>query len=103
MPCMTAAPPLNRLTSAPFLNWRNSCIRAVGGRTHGGCRRDATAPEQMDPTVHAIIASGLNYSAVDAFRAEYLRAELAQKIQRALGEVDALVVPTSPTIHTSKR
>lgn len=57
-------------------------------------------PEQMDPTVHAIIAAGLNYSAVDAFRAEYLRAELAQKIQRALGEVDALVVPTSPTIHT---
>ncbi len=57
-------------------------------------------PEQMDPTVHAIIAAGLNYSAVDAFRAEYLRAELAQKIQRALGEVDALVVPTSPTIRT---
>lgn len=57
-------------------------------------------PERMDPTVHAIIAAGLNYSAVDAFRAEYLRAGLAQRIQRTLREVDALVVPTSPTIHT---
>ncbi|HGK4672823.1 TPA: allophanate hydrolase [Kluyvera georgiana] len=57
-------------------------------------------PEQMDPTVHRIISAGLNYSAVEAFKAEYLRAELTQKIQRALAEVDALVVPTSPTIHT---
>lgn len=57
-------------------------------------------PEQMDPTVHTIIAAGLNYSAVEAFKAEYLRAELAQKIQQALADVDALVVPTSPTIHT---
>lgn len=54
----------------------------------------------MDPTVHTIIAAGLNYSAVEAFKAEYLRAELAQKIQQALADVDALVVPTSPTIHT---
>lgn len=36
-------------------------------------------PEQMDPTVHTIISAGLKYSAVDAFNAEYLRAELAQK------------------------
>lgn len=57
-------------------------------------------PEQMNSTVHTIIAAGLNYSAVEAFKAEYLRAELARKIQTALAEVDALVVPTSPTIHT---
>jgi len=57
-------------------------------------------PEQMDPTVHTIISAGLNYSAVDAFKAEYLRAELTRQIQSALSDVDALVVPTSPTIHT---
>ena len=57
-------------------------------------------PEQMDPTVNTIVSAGLNYSAVDAFKAEYLRAELAQKINQALADVDALVVPTSPTIHT---
>lgn len=57
-------------------------------------------PEQMDPTVYTIVSAGLNYSAVDAFKAEYLRAELAQKINQALADVEALVVPTSPTIHT---
>lgn len=57
-------------------------------------------PAQMDPTVHGIISGGLKFSAVEAFQAEYLRAELAQQINAALREVDALVVPTSPTIHT---
>lgn len=57
-------------------------------------------PEQMDPTVHTIISAGLKYSAVEAYKAEYLRAELAQKIQSALRGFDALVVPTSPTIRT---
>lgn len=57
-------------------------------------------PEKMDPIVHGIIAGGLTFSAVEAFQAEYLRAELAQQINAALREVDALVVPTSPTIHT---
>lgn len=57
-------------------------------------------PEQMDPTVHQIIASGTGYSAVEAYRAEYLRAALAQRIQNTLTQVDALVVPTTPTIRT---
>ncbi|RWR00888.1 allophanate hydrolase [[Pantoea] beijingensis] len=57
-------------------------------------------PDKMDPVVHGIIASGKNYSATDAFKAEYLRAELTRKIQQTLSQFDALVVPTSPTIHT---
>lgn len=57
-------------------------------------------PDQMDPTVYSIIAAGLQYSAVDAYNAEYLRATLAKQILAALSQVDALVVPTSPTIHT---
>lgn len=57
-------------------------------------------PEQMDPVVHGIIASGRDYSAVDAFKAEYLRAELSRQIQQTLAQFDALAVPTSPTIHT---
>lgn len=57
-------------------------------------------PEQMDPTVYQIIASGTGYSAVEAYRAEYLRAELARRIQHQLAQVDALVVPTTPTIRT---
>lgn len=57
-------------------------------------------PENMDPVVHGIVASGERFSAVEAFRAEYLRAELARQIQQTLASFDALVVPTSPTIHT---
>lgn len=57
-------------------------------------------PAEMDPVVHEIIASGLKYSAVDAYKAEYLRAELTRQIQPTLAQFDALVVPTSPTIHT---
>ncbi|WCG84804.1 allophanate hydrolase [Pectobacterium sp. A5351] len=57
-------------------------------------------PESMDPVVHGIVASGERFSAVEAFRAEYLRAELARQIQQTLASFDALVVPTSPTIHT---
>lgn len=57
-------------------------------------------PEAMDPVVRGILANGLNYSACDAYRAEYLRAELARTINDALAGFDALVVPTSPTIRT---
>lgn len=57
-------------------------------------------PEAMDPTVRGIVANGLNYTACDAWQAEYTRAELAQKINAQLAGFDALVVPTSPTIHT---
>jgi len=57
-------------------------------------------PEAMDPVVQGIISNGLNYSAVDAYKAEYLRAELARQIQSVLSGFDALVVPTSPTIRT---
>ncbi|MBK0034236.1 allophanate hydrolase [Erwinia sp. S43] len=57
-------------------------------------------PEEMDPVVYGIVNSGHNYSAVDTFKAEYLRAELTRQIQQTLSQFDALVVPTSPTIHT---
>ncbi|WP_336707037.1 MULTISPECIES: allophanate hydrolase [unclassified Cedecea] len=57
-------------------------------------------PDAMDPTVRGIVASGLSFTACDAWQAEYTRAELARRIQRQLAAFDALVVPTSPTIHT---
>ncbi|WP_197539858.1 allophanate hydrolase [Metapseudomonas resinovorans] len=56
-------------------------------------------PETMDPVVRGILAKGPDYSACDAYRAEYLRAELARRINDALAPFDALVVPTSPTIR----
>lgn len=60
------------------------------------------SPEAMDPNVRGIVANGLNYTAIDAWRAEYLRAELSRKINLTLEGFDALVVPTSPTIRTQQ-
>ena len=57
-------------------------------------------PQEMDPVVYEIIRSGLQYSAVEAYQAEYLRARLARQIGQILAQFDALVVPTSPTIRT---
>ncbi|RPE01196.1 allophanate hydrolase [Candidatus Pantoea deserta] len=57
-------------------------------------------PEEMDPVVHSIVSGGLKYSAVEAYQAEYLRASLTRQIEQTLAQYDALVVPTSPTIHT---
>lgn len=59
-----------------------------------------TNPEAFDPTVLEIIKNGENYSAVDAYNAEYLKQDLARKIQQRLAEFDALIVPTAPTIYT---
>lgn len=53
----------------------------------------------FDPTVLEIIEKGIQYSAVDAYKAEYLKQDLARLIQQQLAEFDALLVPSSPTIH----
>lgn len=58
------------------------------------------AAEAIDPVVRGIVEKGFGYSACDAYRAEYLRAELSRAINLALAGFDALVVPTSPTLRT---
>ena len=60
----------------------------------------ATHPDAFDPTVSTIIQKGFEYSAVDAYQAEYLKQDLARQIQKQLSTFDALIVPSSPTIHT---
>ncbi|ENW07818.1 allophanate hydrolase [Acinetobacter beijerinckii] len=57
-------------------------------------------PDAFDPTVLEIIKNGEKYSAVDAYNAEYLKQDLARKIQQRLADFDALIVPTAPTIYT---
>jgi len=59
-----------------------------------------TDPDAINPVVRQIASGAARFSAVDAFKAEYRRAELARAIERILSEVDALVVPTTPTIYT---
>lgn len=57
-------------------------------------------PDAIHPVVRGIVEQAARYSALDAFKAEYRRAELTRRIQRALAGFDALVVPTSPSIYT---
>ncbi len=60
----------------------------------------ATNADGVHPVVCGIIEKGRNFSAVDAYRAEYRRTELARKINAAFDTCDALLVPTAPTFPT---
>ncbi|MBD9431040.1 allophanate hydrolase [Achromobacter sp. ACM03] len=57
-------------------------------------------PEAIHPVVRGIVEQAANYSALDAFKAEYRRAELTRDIHQTLAGFDALVVPTTPSIYT---
>tara|TARA_Y100001951_G_scaffold44641_1_gene35294 strand:+ start:5175 stop:6983 length:1809 start_codon:yes stop_codon:yes gene_type:complete len=57
-------------------------------------------PAHIHPVVRGIVENGHKYSACDAYKAEYIRAELSRVINDALTGFDAIVVPTSPTIRT---
>lgn len=57
-------------------------------------------PNAIDPTVRAIIEGATNFSATDTFKAEYRRAELTRLTDTIMATVDALIVPTVPTIFT---
>lgn len=54
--------------------------------------------EKMNPVVRGIIEQARNFSATDAYRAEYRRAALARDIQTLMASVDALLVPTAPRL-----
>lgn len=55
--------------------------------------------EVFDPTVATIIRQGHNYTAVDAYQAEYIRQDLSREINQILQQFDALLLPTAPTIY----
>ncbi|GAB3675794.1 allophanate hydrolase [Salinisphaera aquimarina] len=56
-------------------------------------------PDAVDPIVAEIVQGGRDLSAVDAFRAQYRLAELSRSARTVLDGVDALLVPTSPSIY----
>lgn len=57
-------------------------------------------PDAINPVVRGIVESGRQYTACDAYKAEYLRAELSRRINDTLAGFDALLVLTSPTIRS---
>ncbi|BBP04153.1 allophanate hydrolase [Sulfuriferula plumbiphila] len=54
----------------------------------------------MHPVVRDIIERAGRYSAIDAFKAEYRRAELKRALDSLLADFDALLVPSAPTLPT---
>lgn len=59
--------------------------------------------QDMNPVVRSIIEKAVNFSATDAYQAEYRRVELAREIQALMTSVDALLVPTAPRHPTIKQ
>lgn len=57
-------------------------------------------PQALDPTVAEVIAAASRYDAADVFRARYQLAALQQHAQALWQQVDALLVPTTPTCPT---
>ncbi|MEI2418219.1 urea carboxylase [Orrella sp. JC864] len=78
------------LYQGPWVAERHTVVQAV-------LERD---PQAVDPVVRGIVEQASRYSATDAFRAEYRRAELTRAIHQRLAQVDALMVPTTPSIYT---
>lgn len=71
----------------------------VAERTAAMARVLAEMPDAIDPTVRGIVEAGLKMSAVDAFRGQYRLAEIARHAEAMWERIDALAVPTSPTIY----
>lgn len=58
------------------------------------------SPNAIHPVVRSIAEKASSFSATDTFKAEYRRAELTRLIELAMVDVDALLVPTAPTVFT---
>jgi allophanate hydrolase len=56
--------------------------------------------EAMDPVVAGVIGKADQFSAVDAFNAQYRLAELKRHAQVVFDDIDVLIVPTTPTHPT---
>jgi allophanate hydrolase len=57
-------------------------------------------PDACMPVTREIILSGERYSALDVFRAEAKLAALTTQVRRVFDGMDALLVPTTPTVYT---
>jgi allophanate hydrolase len=73
--------------------WVAERYAAVGGFLE-------SRPESFHPVVRSIIEQGRTLSAVDAFRGFYRLAELTARAREQMAGLDALMVPTMPTVYT---
>src|SRR5229473_396280 len=61
----------------------------------------ASSPEAIHPVTRDIIVAGSRLSAADTFAALYLLQALRKIAERAFAGIDALVLPTAPTVYST--
>jgi allophanate hydrolase len=61
----------------------------------------ASSPEAIHPVTRDIIVAGSHLSAADTFAALYLLQALRKISERAFAGIDALVLPTAPTVYST--
>jgi len=71
----------------------------VAERLVAGGELLAKRPDDLLPVIRAILAEAVGYDAVATFAGMYELAALRQAVRRVWRDVDALVVPTAPTIY----
>jgi allophanate hydrolase len=59
----------------------------------------STPESELDPVVRGIILGATKYSAVDVFNAQYQLQEMKSAVNRIFENIDALLLPTAPTIY----
>ncbi|RVQ65137.1 allophanate hydrolase [Croceicoccus ponticola] len=57
-------------------------------------------PDATHPVVASIVKSGLRYDAADTFAAAYVMQDLMRKADGIWAQIDALVLPTTPTCYS---
>jgi allophanate hydrolase len=78
------------LYEGPWVAERFSAVQSLWERN----------PTAIHPVVRSIVERATGFSAMDTFKAEYRRAELSMLVDAVMEEVDAILVPTAPTIFT---
>jgi allophanate hydrolase len=61
----------------------------------------ASSPESIHPVTREIIIAGARLSAADTFAALYRLQSLRKIAERAFTNIDALVLPTAPTVYST--
>jgi allophanate hydrolase len=60
----------------------------------------ASSPDAMHPVTRQVILGGAHKTAAETFAAFYQLEELRRTRDRIFGEIDALLLPTAPTVYT---
>jgi allophanate hydrolase len=60
----------------------------------------AAMPDALHPVTRAIIEAGRNRTAPETFEAFYRLQDMRRVAEKTFGDVDALLLPTAPTIYT---